>query len=391
MTVLEQGELRADDDRCAVRFERVYDATPEELWRALTDPEQLRGWLGHASRWTLVPEGEYQLDVGGPTRGSFRSVEEGRLLELTWQYGDEPESLVRFEIVPRDPGCLLVLDHRRLDRSQAAGYGAGWHAHLDALERALAGDRLDWDARYRELRPAYDERAAELGHEWAGSGGTPLHAAVGAGDDERTRALAREHPELRERPDAQGLLPALRALYLRGRGLAEELLPADDRLDVFHAAAFGRVERLRALLEADPDGAAAFSADGFTPLHLACFGGSADTVRLLVESGADVEALARNPVARVRPLGTAAFSRQLECTRALLAAGADPNAAGGSGFRALHTAAQNGDVELAELLLEHGADPQLAADDGRTPAACARAAGHDEFAELLAAGAARAS
>ena len=31
-----------------MRFERRYDATVEELWNALVDPEQLKGWLGEA-------------------------------------------------------------------------------------------------------------------------------------------------------------------------------------------------------------------------------------------------------------------------------------------------------------------------------------------------------
>ena len=383
MTVIEQGTLRPDEARCAVRFERLYDATPEELWSALTDPAHLRRWLGHASRWTLVPEDDYELEVGGPTRGAFRTVEPGRVLELTWQYGDEPQSLLRFEIVARERGCLLVLDHRLLDRAHAAAYGAGWHAHLDALERTLAGDRLeDWDGRYESLRPEYDRQAAALG--WTGHGGSELHAAVADGDDDRARALARERPELRETTDAEALLPALRALYLRGRALADDLLPADEALDVFHAAAFGRVERLRALLDGDPGRANAVSADGFTPLHLACFGGSGDAVRLLVERGADPETVSDNAQVRVRPLGTAAFAHAHGCARVLLQAGCDPNGVAAGGFTALHTAAQNGDAELVRLLLEHGGDPARATADGRTPASIARDAGHEDVGQLLA-------
>jgi uncharacterized protein YndB with AHSA1/START domain len=154
------GEIVPDGDRCSVRFERLYDATPEELWRALTDPGQLRGWLGHATRWQLVPGEAYELDVGGPTTGRIRAVEPGRVLELDWNYEDEPESVVRFEIVPRDRGVLLVLEHRRLAVESGPGYGAGWHAHLDALAAPFATARRDWDARYRELLPGYRRRAA---------------------------------------------------------------------------------------------------------------------------------------------------------------------------------------------------------------------------------------
>lgn len=155
MTAL--GELRPDDDRCAVRFERLFDFTPEEVWRALTDPEQLPGWLGHVSRWTLAAGEEYELDVGGPTTGRIVTLRPGRLLELTWRYGDEPESLLRLEVLPREHGCLLVLDHSRLDRANGPGYGAGWHAHLEGLALHLAGRQGDWDGRYLALRPAYED------------------------------------------------------------------------------------------------------------------------------------------------------------------------------------------------------------------------------------------
>ena len=160
---------------------------------------------------------------------------------------------------------------------------------------------------------------------------------------------------------------AMQALYAGDRGRGEALLEP-GRESVFEAAAFGRVARLEELLSAQPELARAWSEDGFTPLHLACFAGGAETTRLLVERGADLEALSTASFAKVRPLGTAAFARDHESARALLETGADPNGAGEGGFTALHTAAQNGDAELVRLLLEHGADPGVAASDGRTPA-----------------------
>jgi ankyrin repeat protein len=161
---------------------------------------------------------------------------------------------------------------------------------------------------------------------------------------------------------------ALQALYEGDDQRARELLPADTELSVFEAAAFGRVGRLRELLDADPGQATALSADGFSALHLAIFGGQEEAARALLEGGADPNALAQSEIARVRPLGTAAFVRSVPLARLLLDAGADPNGRGEGGFTALHAAAQNGDEELMRLLEERGADPSLAADDGTTPA-----------------------
>jgi ankyrin repeat protein len=161
---------------------------------------------------------------------------------------------------------------------------------------------------------------------------------------------------------------ALQALYAGDAEKARELLPPDDELSIFEAAAFGRIDRLREILDADPAQATALSNDGFTALHLAVFGGQQKAARLLLERGADPNALSTNEAVRVPPLGTAAFVRSVPLARLLLDSGADVNGRGEGGFTALHSAAQNGDEELARLLLERGADKALTTDDGKRPA-----------------------
>ena len=160
---------------------------------------------------------------------------------------------------------------------------------------------------------------------------------------------------------------ALEALYAGDREAGVRLLPPDAELSVFEAAAFGRDARLEELLRDDPSLAAAFSDDGFTALHLAVFGEEEGAARLLVRHGADVDAVATGAIARVAPLGTAAFVRSVPLARLLLDEGADPNGSEDGGFTALHTAAQSGDEPLVRLLLERGADPARAATDGTRP------------------------
>jgi cytohesin len=160
---------------------------------------------------------------------------------------------------------------------------------------------------------------------------------------------------------------ALQALYNGNVEQARELLPPEDQLSVFEAAAFGAVERLRAILDADPDQVMVVSDDGFTALHLAVFAEQDDAARLLLEHGADVNALSAGAIAKVPPLATAAFVRSTRLARLLLDAGADVNGQGEGGFTALHAAAQNDDEELVELLLERGADPGVANDEGKRP------------------------
>src|SRR4051812_17827429 len=117
--------------------------------------------------------------------------------------------------------------------------------------------------------------------------------------------------------------PALEALYQGDRDRAESLLRPDEELPAYEAAAFGRIERLRRLLDEDPAAASSWSPDGFTALHLAIYGGSEQAVRLLLERGADPNALATSEIARVRPLGTARFVARPDLEEILLAAGAD--------------------------------------------------------------------
>jgi ankyrin repeat protein len=117
---------------------------------------------------------------------------------------------------------------------------------------------------------------------------------------------------------------ALLALYQGDEQSARELLGSDAELDVFDAAAFGRVERLRELLAADPSLAHAFSDDGFTALHLAAFGRQEGTARALIDAGAGVDVYSTGEIAKVTPLGSARFVDSEPLAQLLLDAGATP-------------------------------------------------------------------
>ena len=151
----------------------------------------------------------------------------------------------------------------------------------------------------------------------------------------------------------------LDALY-RGEDVSG-LLAGNPALDVFEAAALGRTERLRELLDEEPARANAFGEDGFQPLGLACFFGHVEAARLLLERGADPNSLARNEHIQAGPLHSASASEnkgpevRYELCELLLDRGANPNLEQGGGFTALDAARQNGDERLEELLLERGA------------------------------------
>jgi hypothetical protein len=206
--------------------------------------------------------------------------------------------------------------------------------------------------------------------------------AVTTDDATRVAALVAEDPALASTRDRDGVSVLMLSRYRFDRGTTDALLAADPELDVFEATALGYIDRLRERLDEDPGRAVAWSADGFTALHFAAFFGKAEAARTLIDAGAMVDAVSGNEM-RVQPLHSAAAGRHHEVCRLLIASGADVNATQQHDFTPLHAAAQHGDDELVELFLSAGADPLARTDAGDTAADIAEAAGHVDVARRL--------
>ncbi len=210
-----------------------------------------------------------------------------------------------------------------------------------------------------------------------------LVAAITSGDPDAVRALVREDRTLAGARDADGLPVLLLALFHQQREAAAALLEAEPELGILEAVAAGRADRVRELLAADPAAIRERTPEGFTTLGLAAFLGGPGAVRVLLEYGADPDDDADNPFG-VRPVHAAGAAHDHETMRLLLEAGADPNLRQKGGFVPLHEAAHSDDVEMARLLLDHGADPALTADDGRDARQIAADDGSTRVAALLA-------
>ena len=206
-------------------------------------------------------------------------------------------------------------------------------------------------------------------------------AAIQAKDLATAEKLLAQDPSLahvKRNGDSMLLLAA----YHQAKPIVELLLMRGARPNLWEAAAVGRLDRVRELVNANASGINSTSHDGWTPLHLACHYGQKDIAVYLLSKGAAVDARSRNALHNT-PLHAAAAGGQRTCVALLLQHGADVNAAYLNGITALHVAASNGDDGTARLLLSAKATLDMRTSEGKTPLDMAREKGHEKVTRLL--------
>ncbi len=177
----------------------------------------------------------------------------------------------------------------------------------------------------------------------------------------------------------------LAGLYLATLGLAALPAGAAERDPLIDAAARGDAQVVEELLGAGAD-IAVTDWGGWTPLAWAALGLHDAAVGLLIEAGADVNALARSGKNSGRPLMLAARRRGAHSTLAiLLEAGARVNGTDQYGRTALMMAAREGLTGNMRLLMRAGANVHVRArlERGNTALVLARRGGHGEAEALL--------
>jgi uncharacterized protein len=208
-----------------------------------------------------------------------------------------------------------------------------------------------------------------------------LTDAIKAGDAERVAALVDADTSLLSAAE-NNVSPLLLAIYHGKSDIARLLVEKGAPVSFGEACALGDAGRVKELLAADPSLLQSRSADGFPAAAMAIFFGHGELARWLIEQGADVNAAADNS-ARVAGVHAAAAACDRETMRLLLERGADANARQQLDYTPLHGAASRGDIEMAKLLLAHGAERDAKGTDGMTPADTARKYGQVAFAEWI--------
>lgn len=126
-----------------------------------------------------------------------------------------------------------------------------------------------------------------------------------------------------------------------------------DELDfqrgVWAAAMDGEINKVKKYLSsgADPD---AVDSSGYTALHYAARSGHRQICEMLLDHGANVNAMTRSGGAT--PLHRAAYQGHVQVTQLFVQRGADVTLRDSDGMTALHKAAERSKVAICRLLVE---------------------------------------
>lgn len=167
-----------------------------------------------------------------------------------------------------------------------------------------------------------------------------LIGAAKAGDETAVRTIVSRAPALVRQRLPSGESALIAALYRGHQSIVDVLIGLGADVDVFAAAATGRLADLIRALD-DPGALDSYSFDGWTPLHLASFFGHRDAVGSLLDAGAMVDAISRNSL-RNTPLHAAAAGRHTSVAVLLLERGANGSIPDSGGYTALKIAEENG-------------------------------------------------
>jgi uncharacterized protein YndB with AHSA1/START domain len=143
---LRDGDAKSSDGKAPwVERETLVEASPEEVWEALTDEDRLEEWLAPDVELDPVEGGEIAVSDGEDRRtGTVETFEESERFAFTWSRPGEGESFVEFTIEALPGGSRVTVVETPIDwaaTNSAAGstaIAAGWGSRLARLHRSLS-------------------------------------------------------------------------------------------------------------------------------------------------------------------------------------------------------------------------------------------------------------
>lgn len=211
--------------------------------------------------------------------------------------------------------------------------------------------------------------------------------AVKINNLDKVAELIKKDSNLINATNNAGETAVLMAAYYRSQEIKELLLSCGAELNIFEASAVGNTQRAKEWLADSPELIGSYSMDGFTPLGLASHFGNEETVKLLLDQGADINTRSKDGNLNNMAIHAAIAGNHEHIVKLLIEHGADLDikceGKWRPGFTPLHVAAYFGRASMIKMLIEAGADKSAQNDKGETPCEVAISREHQEAAALL--------
>ena len=129
---------QADERAPFVERETLVEASPEEVWEALTDEDRLEEWLAPDVELEPHEGGEIAVRDGDDERnGTVETVEENERFAFTWSRPGEGESFVEFTIEALPGGSRVTVVETPLSAIGPTAMGFGFGPRLLRLSHIL--------------------------------------------------------------------------------------------------------------------------------------------------------------------------------------------------------------------------------------------------------------
>jgi uncharacterized protein YndB with AHSA1/START domain len=98
-----------------VEREVTVPAAPDEVWRMLTEPGGLSGWLADEAEIDVRPGGDvrFRMTDGEERTGFVEEADAPARLALWWSAGDEDATRVEFALEPVEEGTRVTVVESR--------------------------------------------------------------------------------------------------------------------------------------------------------------------------------------------------------------------------------------------------------------------------------------
>lgn len=106
----------------------IINATPEEIYTALTNPFTIELWSGEEAVMSTEPESEFSL-FDGSIEGKNIEFEENKKIVQQWYFGEEEQapSIVMIKLHAHTDGTSVELRHTNIPNEAYEDITEGWN------------------------------------------------------------------------------------------------------------------------------------------------------------------------------------------------------------------------------------------------------------------------